>query len=86
MGLSRVQARGQVTLPRDAREAARISPGDTVRVKAVGPGRIEVKVVPRLSLRDLLERYPIEGPVDVAADHRKWEDEAAKEVLGKDAN
>jgi len=37
-----------------------------------------------LTLADLLERYPIEGPVNIAADRAKWEARAAEEVLGHD--
>lgn len=82
MPLGRVQARGQITLPRDVRRASGISPGDTVSIRTVEPGRIELKVVSKLSLKDQLERFPIEGPVDVAADRAEWE-AAAGEIRGQ---
>ena len=84
LALGRVQSRGQITLPRQVRQAAQIQPGDSVTIQAVGPGRIEVKVVRRLTLQDLLDRYPIEGPVDIAADRAKWEAEAARVAVGPD--
>jgi AbrB family looped-hinge helix DNA binding protein len=84
MAIGRVQSRGQITLPRDVRRAAHIEPGDTVTIQAVGPGTVQVRVLSRLTLRDLIERYPIEGPVAVAADRARWEAEAAREVLGHD--
>jgi AbrB family looped-hinge helix DNA binding protein len=83
MALGKVLARGQITLPREIRRAAQIRPGDTVSIKAVSPGKVEVEVLTRLTLKEALELFPIEGPVDLAADRDKWEAEAAKEVLGR---
>jgi hypothetical protein len=55
-----------------------------VTIQAVGPGTVQVRVLSRLTLRDLIDRYPIEEPVDITADRAQWEAEAAKEVLGHD--
>lgn len=85
MKVGKVLARGQITLPREIRREAEIRPGDTVSIQVVAPGKVEVKVLSRLTLKDLLERYPIEGPVDLAADRAQWEEEAITEVLGSDA-
>jgi AbrB family looped-hinge helix DNA binding protein len=84
VAIGKVQSRGQITLPREVRRAAQIQPGDTVTIQALGPGTVQVKILSRLTLRDLFERYPIEGPVNIAADRAKWEAEAAQEVLGDD--
>jgi AbrB family looped-hinge helix DNA binding protein len=84
LALGRVQSRGQITLPRQVRQAAQIQPGDSVNIQAVGPGRIEVKVVRRLTLQDLLDRYPIDVPVNIAADRETWEEEAAKDAVEPD--
>jgi AbrB family looped-hinge helix DNA binding protein len=81
MPLSKVQSRGQITLPREVRRAAQIDPGDTVRISVVGPGKVEVEVLGRLTLKQALELFPIEGPVDLAADRQTWENEMAKDVL-----
>lgn len=81
--LGKVLPRGQVTLPREVRRAAGINPGDVVTFEATGPGRIEMKALPRLSLADLLERYPIEGPIDEPRDREAWEAQAAKDVFGE---
>ncbi|MFN8186918.1 MAG: AbrB/MazE/SpoVT family DNA-binding domain-containing protein [Gaiellales bacterium] len=40
--MSVISRKNQVTLPVDALRAAGLEPGDDVRVKAVGPGRLEV--------------------------------------------
>ena len=84
MGLGRVQARGQVTLPRDVRRAAHIDPGDTLAFRVIAPGKIEVSVLPRMRFAEALERYRIDGPVDIAADRRRWQETAALEAMGSD--
>jgi len=82
MALARVLARGQVTLPRDVRRAADIRPGDVVTVRVTAAGRVELKVVPRLSLQEALERYRIDTSVDEGADRAQWQEHAARDVLG----
>jgi AbrB family looped-hinge helix DNA binding protein len=81
--ISKVQPRGQVTLPRAVRDAAGIAPGDTVIMRATGPGTVVLSVLPRMTLAEMLERFRIEGPVDFAADREKWEELAAKDVIGE---
>jgi AbrB family looped-hinge helix DNA binding protein len=80
--LGKVLARGQVTLPRAIRRAAGLQPGDQVIFRATGPGKVELTVLPRLTLEEALERYRIEGPIDDAADREEWQDVAARDVLG----
>src|SRR5438309_6018931 len=63
VAIGKVLGRGQVTLPREIRRAASVRPGDTVVFRVTGPGTIELKTLPRLSLDEALERYHIEGPV-----------------------
>ncbi len=81
VALAKVQQRGQVTLSKEIRQALGLRPGDTVMIRSTGPGSAEPKVLPRLTLADLIERYPIDGPVDGDADRAAWEAEAAKDVL-----
>jgi bifunctional DNA-binding transcriptional regulator/antitoxin component of YhaV-PrlF toxin-antitoxin module len=65
MPLQRVQARGQVTVTRDVRERAGIKPGDEVYWRVVGPGRVELVRLDRLSFEDWLNLLPpIEGDVE----------------------
>jgi hypothetical protein len=50
------------------------------------PGRgdaIDPDTLPILTLEELLERYPIEGPIDIEADREAMYDEAAKDVFGE---
>ena len=81
--LGKVQSRGQVTLPRAVRQAAGVKPGDTVIVRATGPGTVEIKALPRMTLAEMIERFRIEGPIDEAADREKWEELAAKDIFGE---
>lgn len=76
MALGKVQARGQVTLPRDVREQAHIKPGDTLSFRVIGPGEIRVTALPNLGPRELRDLYPIEGPIDEPADREAWQDDA----------
>ena len=83
MAIARVQARGQVTLPKEVRDAAGVEPGDAVIVEATGRGTVELRVVPRMTLAETFERYRIDEPVDLAADRARWEAAAADRVLAK---
>lgn len=60
-----------------------IEPGDALFLRATGPTLIEIRVMPKLTLDDLIDRYPIEGPIDWQADREAWEAEAAKDVIGQ---
>ncbi len=82
MVLTKVMTRGQVTLPRRVREVAGCRAGDVVAIEVTGPGTIEMRVLPRLRLADLLQRYPIEVPIDEAKDRAAWQRAATEEVLG----
>lgn len=83
MGIANVQARGQITLPREIRRAAHIEPGDLVSIRVDEPGKVEINVLPRLKLAEALERYQIDAPVDIAADRLLWQETAAADVLGR---
>ncbi len=83
MPIQTVQTRGQLTLTRDVRRAAGIQPDDLVLTRVTGPGTVEIKRLPRLRLADLLDRYRIERPVDLAVDRDEWLNEAAVNVLGE---
>jgi len=83
MALGKILPRGQVTLPRDVRRKAGLEPGDTVTFRVTGEGRVEIQALPKLTLQDLIERYPIEGnwwQEDMA--RGGWQDDAAKDVFG----
>ena len=50
--MSLISRKNQVTLPVDVLRAAGLEPGDDVRVKAVGPGRLEL-----VRADDLVAKY-----------------------------
>ncbi len=77
----KVLARGQVTLPREIREAAGFEPGDLVTFRTTGPRTVEINTRPRLTLNDLIERYPITEPVDETADAESWLEKAMNDSL-----
>ena len=79
--IAKVQARGQVTLPSQERKAIGLEPGDSVVVRQTGERTLELRVMPRLTLQDLIERYPIDGPVDWDTLREEWQDDAAKELI-----
>ena len=81
MTTARVQSRGQITLPKEARRRAGIQPGDTLYVEVLKEGQIRLRALPRLKPRELRDRYPIEVPVDEQRDRADWESAAAGEVV-----
>jgi AbrB family looped-hinge helix DNA binding protein len=81
--LTRVQSRGQITLPQEVRKEAGIAPGDAVAIEVTGPGIVEVRVLPKLTLAETFERYKITEPVGDTWDAEVWHDDAAKDVLSR---
>lgn len=49
--------------------------------RVIGPGTVELKVLPRLGLTEALERYQIEGPVNPETDPARWQGRATQDVL-----
>lgn len=79
--ITKVQSRNQITLPREVRRAAGIHAGDSVLIKSTGPGTVEIKVLPRLTIAELVRRYPIEGPLDMKQLQRDVEDDMAADAI-----
>ncbi len=50
-------------------------------IQATGPGSLQFSVLPRLSLVQVLERYRIEGEVDMAVLRREAEEDVAADAL-----
>ena len=44
---------------------------------------VDIGRLPPLTLAEALERYRFEGPVDEAKVREEWQDEAAKDVMGR---
>ena len=82
MQVSKILARGQVTLPRRIRQAAGLRPGDVLAFEVLGPGKVEVRALSGLTLEETFAKYEITEPIDDAADREKWQDQAARDVIG----
>lgn len=50
--MAKVQARGQFTIPEAVRKATGVSPGASLLVRATGPDRFEVTVLPTITADD----------------------------------
>jgi AbrB family looped-hinge helix DNA binding protein len=81
MTLAKVLARGQVTLPSAVRRSAGIKPGDLVSVSVTGAGRVELRVLPRLTLAEALARYHIDEPIDWQHFEDAWQGVAANDAV-----
>lgn len=61
-GVARVQARGQVTVPQEIREALGIDPGTELLFVQTAPGRFECQVLPpKQSLVAMVEHFAMGG-------------------------
>jgi len=85
MVLGKVLACGQVTLPGAVRRAAGIQADDVVAFEVTGPGMVEIRRLPRLTMAEAIERYRIDVPVELPADRAGWEAGAAADVLGQES-
>ena len=85
MSTTKVQSRGQITLPRHVRRAAGIKPGDTVVIRVLGPSHLELQVERRMTLEEAFERWEPVLPVpDWDAAREEAEAELADEFIRKE--
>jgi len=78
--LALIGKNNQITLPVGASEAVGAEPGGAVVIRQTGPDTLEVKVLPRLTLAEMIERYRIDEPID-----RKKLQEEIEEAIAEDA-
>lgn len=83
MALERVDSGGQIVLPADVQRAAGLAPGDMVSIDVTDRGTVEIRRIRPLRFAEALRRYRIEVPIDEAADRERWQDVAARDVLGQ---
>jgi len=74
---------GQVTLPAEMLDAVGAVLGDFVSVTVTATRTLELCCFKRYRLEEMLDRFRIEGPIDIEADREAWYAEAAREVLGE---
>jgi AbrB family looped-hinge helix DNA binding protein len=83
---TKIQSRGQITLPKEVRLALDAKPGDTVIVRTVGPKTAELSVVRALSISELIAKYRGDEsgePYDDAAIREAWQAEAGDELIDR---
>lgn len=80
-GYGTVPADGSVSLPEQIRAAAEIEQGDLVTFRVTPDRVIEIRTHWLPTLAEAIERYPIVGPIDEAADREAWQDVAAAELF-----
>ncbi len=78
--ITRVQSRGQVTLPKQMREESQIAPGDLVRITLTDEGALKIAPAGIKPLEYYWEKFAIDGPVDIEAAIREAEEEEAQRV------
>ena len=62
MNIARIQARGQVTIPQEIREACGAAPGADLLFIETGPDTFECRVLPaRRTLAEVTARYAADG-------------------------
>lgn len=81
-----VGVRRQITMPEDVSKAVGLEPGKAVRVRQTGPDTLEIKVLPRLTFEEWLERYRVDEPVDIKKLFAEAEQAEADEYLRKMQN
>ncbi len=81
MDVAKVMTRGQITIPAKVRRGAGIRAGDSITLEVVGPGEVTLRVLPRMSLAEALERYKVKEPVVDRRDRAEWQRQATAEVV-----
>lgn len=81
MTLARVQPRGQVTIPRDIRQACGVEPGTDLLFTQTGPDSFQCQKVPRQSIVEIIERLSVPGTApDLTELREEMGDEVAREL------
>lgn len=78
--VTKIQSRGQITLPRDVRRASGFHAGDRVFVRSTGPGVAEIRVLPRMTFEESLRRFHVDTTVDMEQVKRDLEEDIIADV------
>jgi bifunctional DNA-binding transcriptional regulator/antitoxin component of YhaV-PrlF toxin-antitoxin module len=86
--LGHVQARGQVTVPQEIREACGIEPGSDLYFRQTGPDTFECHVLPAAgNFLELAAQHACEGPAPSMEELREqMGDDIARELLSRYAD
>lgn len=80
MTFVKLYGRGQLTIPQELREQARIEPGDYVEIVANGPGRLEIRAISPYRITELIERDRQPISIDVESALKDAEEAEAEEL------
>lgn len=83
--LAKVQARGQFTIPEAIRKATGAKPGDSLLVRATGPDRFEVQVLPQITADDFCAAMALRGDLTPEDLRRAVLEGIERRVLPEDA-
>lgn len=61
MGTAKLQPRGQITIPAEIRRTLGWKPGDSISFGTTPDGVLQLRVIKRLPVRELLQKYRVEG-------------------------
>ncbi len=78
--LVKVSAKGQITLPKDVREALNIQPGDSIAITRVDD-HLELRPV-TATLFDMIGIHPVDGPIDFQALREETKRYVVEKVMG----
>jgi hypothetical protein len=82
MVLTQLVVRDQsVVLPDSIVRAAGVEPGTTLVIQTSEPGSIEIRVLPKLTLTEFIQRFRVDAPYDEAAIREAAEDDAFEEAF-----
>lgn len=83
MGVTKLQSRGQLTIPARVRRMFGWEPGDAITFAARSDGVLELRALKTHSVRELVEKYSQEGTApEIDTLRQEAEDTAFRERFG----
>jgi AbrB family looped-hinge helix DNA binding protein len=74
---------GRVEIPLEVRAGLGLKPGDLVSFRIIGAGVGEMRVLGRMTLAEMVDRFPVDRSIDVATAITEGEAAAADEALDR---
>lgn len=81
MARSTLQPRGQVTIPKSVRDEVGLAPGDIVEIRAAGPHKVVIEVIPVKPLEYFWQKFATARPYEDDALRREWQEIAAADAI-----
>jgi AbrB family looped-hinge helix DNA binding protein len=58
--MTKIQSRGQITLPAEIRKRVGMEPGDTVAISIYGPNEIRIRSIKPMSIEEARAKFPLD--------------------------